>query len=116
IRRLEVRVLPPQLWLRSHRLAARTPASHVGSGGSIPPGTTRVLPLTWLWASRIPDNMIAKLDTPRVAGYPQVRFACRGYSEASDRASEVVVGVGSGATQRDVEPAGGHHAPSPGRT
>src|SRR5206468_8644724 len=26
--------------LRSHRLAARTPASHVGNGGSIPPGTT----------------------------------------------------------------------------
>src|SRR2546426_9378739 len=24
---------------RSHRLAARTPASHVGNGGSIPPGT-----------------------------------------------------------------------------
>src|SRR5262249_33274118 len=28
---------------RSHRLAARTPASHVGSGGSIPPGTIRIL-------------------------------------------------------------------------
>ena len=38
---MQVRVLPPQLRApyRSHRLAVRTPASHVGSGGSSPPGT-----------------------------------------------------------------------------
>src|SRR5262249_50021277 len=48
---------------RSHRLAARTPASHGGSGGSIPPGTTSRTP----WTARASHAEVlsppTKLDT-----------------------------------------------------
>src|SRR6185369_11359905 len=65
-------VLPPQPpsgW--SHRLAARTPASHVGNGGSIPPGTT--LPHSRCSSKRgrsigEHDGCAAAMPAKRVAG------------------------------------------------
>src|SRR5262249_52198155 len=43
--RFESSLLSDRGW--SHRLAARTPASHVRNGGSIPPGTTSRSPIGW---------------------------------------------------------------------